>query len=85
MNSNVCHRLLGFQGCYLLLLPCINILCSFRVPLKEAMESKRPLTRSVLESRISEVQFLLEDAVSRKAFIECAPLQEKLDKLIILT
>ena len=46
------------------------------------MESKRPLTRSVLESRISEVQFLLDDAVSRKAFIECAPLQEKLDKLI---
>ncbi|KAL3823425.1 hypothetical protein ACHAXA_004300 [Cyclostephanos tholiformis] len=52
------------------------------VPLKVAMESKRPLTRSILESFISEVESLLEDAVSRKAFLECAPLQERLDKLI---
>ena len=55
---------------------------SFRVPLKEALESKRPLTRTVLESRISEVQALLDDAVSRKAFTECAPLQEKMEKLV---
>jgi len=52
------------------------------VPLKEALESKRPLTRSVLEARISEVQCMLDDAVSRKAYQECAPLQEKLDNLI---
>ncbi|KAL9188488.1 hypothetical protein ACHAXT_006866 [Thalassiosira profunda] len=52
------------------------------VPLKEALESKRPLTRSVLESRIAEVQSLVDDAVARKAFTECAPLQSKLDSLI---
>ncbi|KAL7551539.1 hypothetical protein ACHAWF_014727, partial [Thalassiosira exigua] len=52
------------------------------VPLKEALESKRPLTRSVLESRIAEVQSLVDDAVARKAFTECAPLQEKLEALI---
>jgi signal-transduction protein with cAMP-binding, CBS, and nucleotidyltransferase domain len=46
------------------------------------MESKRPLTRSVLELRISEVQSLLDDAVSRKAFTDCAPLQDKLESLI---
>ena len=46
------------------------------------MEAKRPLTRSVLESRISDTQSLLDDAVSRKAFAECAPLQSKLDSLI---
>lgn len=53
-----------------------------RGPLKEALESKRPLTRSVLEAKISEVQSMLDDAVSRKAYQECAPLQEKLDNLI---
>ena len=52
-----------------------------RAPLKEALESKRPLTRSVLESRIAEVQALLDDAVARKAFQECAPLQDKLEAL----
>jgi len=57
-------------------------LSHFRIPLKEALESKRPLTRSVLESRVSEVQSLLDDAVSRKAFAECAPLQSKLDALV---
>jgi len=51
-------------------------------PLKEALESKRPLTRSVLESRIAEVQTQLDDAVARKAFQECAPLQEKLEDLV---
>ena len=43
---------------------------------------KRPLTRSVLERRISEVQTLLDDAVARKAFQECAPLQDKLEGLV---
>jgi len=51
-------------------------------PLKEALELKRPLTRSVLESRISEVQILLDDAVARKNFQECAPLQDKLEGLV---
>ena len=53
-----------------------------REPLKEALESKRPLSRSVLESRISEVQSRLDDAASRKDFMECASLQSKLDSLI---
>ena len=35
-----------------------------------------------MESRISEVQVSLDDAVSRKAFTECAPLQSKLEVLI---
>ncbi|KAL7538744.1 hypothetical protein ACHAXR_012350 [Thalassiosira sp. AJA248-18] len=52
------------------------------VPLKESLESKRPVTRSVLESRIAEIQTLVDDAVARKAFTECAPLQEKLEALI---
>ena len=54
----------------------------YREPLKEALESKRPLTRSVLESRISEIQSRIDDAVARKDFTECAPLQAKLDSLM---
>lgn len=46
------------------------------------MESKRPLTRRVLEARISETQTLIDDAVAKKDFSECAPLQAKLDSLI---
>ena len=53
-----------------------------RIPLKEALELKRPLTRTVLESRIAEVQSILDGAVSRKAFTECPPLQSKLEGLI---
>ena len=45
------------------------------------MESKRPLTRSLLESMIKEVQTELDDAVSKKAYTECAPLQKKLNEL----
>lgn len=46
------------------------------------METKRPLTRSVLESRIEEVQKELDGAVSNKAHTLCGPLQEKLESLI---
>lgn len=53
-----------------------------REPLKEALESKRPLTRSVLESRIAEIQSRIDIAVARKEFTECAPLQAKLDSLM---
>jgi hypothetical protein len=59
---------------------CICITIN-RGPLKEALEKKRPLTRSVLEARIDELQTLLDDAVARKAFQECAPLQDKLERL----
>eukprot|EP00978_Attheya_sp_CCMP212_P009252 scaffold21842_cov59-Attheya_sp.AAC.3 len=53
-----------------------------RVALKEAMDEKRPLTRSLLESMITEVKEEIDDAVSRKAYIECAPLQQKLDSFL---
>lgn len=49
--------------------------------LKEALESKRPLSRCVLESRISDIQSQIDDAVSRKSYTECASLQSKLDYL----
>ena len=47
------------------------------------MESKRPRTRAVLESQIAEVQKDLDDALERKAYEECAPLQEKLEALVL--
>ena len=39
------------------------------------------MTRKLLDSMINEVQVDLDDAVSRKAYSECAPLQQKLDEL----
>eukprot|EP00957_Ditylum_brightwellii_P173534 13212130-Ditylum_brightwellii.AAC.1 len=53
-----------------------------RVPLKEAIESKRPMTRTLLESMIAEVEKDIDDALARKAYTECAPLQQKLEELI---
>jgi CBS domain-containing protein len=49
--------------------------------LKEAVEAKRPLTRAVLDAKITEFQNQLEDAVKRKAFAECGPLQDELEDL----
>ena len=49
--------------------------------IKEAVESKRPLTRAILDSRIEAAQEELDDAVRRKAFAECGPLQDKLEEL----
>jgi hypothetical protein len=49
--------------------------------LKAAVEVKRPLTRAVLDAKIEEVNSKLEDAIQRKAFTECGPLQEKLEEL----
>lgn len=63
-------------------IPKICPFCRNRDPLKEALESKRPLTRSVLESRIEEVQKDLDEALSRKAYTMCGPLQEKLESLV---
>lgn len=48
---------------------------------KIAIEAKRPLTRAVLDSRIEAVQNELDDAVRRKEFAECGPLQDKLEEL----
>ena len=49
--------------------------------MKLATNAKRPLTRAVLDEQICEVQRSLDDAVSRKAFAECGPLQIKLEEL----
>jgi len=46
------------------------------------MEAKRPLTRTLLESLIEETQAKLDDALARKAYDECAPLQKKVNGLI---
>ena len=40
------------------------------------------MTRSVLESQISELQSEVDDAVRGKKYAECPPLQAKLDALI---
>jgi CBS domain-containing protein len=53
---------------------------TFRDLLQEAVEVKRPLTRAVLDTKILEVQNQLDDAVKRKAFAECGPLQDKLEE-----
>lgn len=49
--------------------------------MKAAVEAKRPLTRAVLDAKIEEVNSKLEDAIQRKAFTECGPLQETLEEL----
>ena len=43
---------------------------------------KRPLTRSVLETQIAEAQTRVDDAVTRHAYAECPPLQDKLNALV---
>ncbi|KAL7556939.1 hypothetical protein ACA910_005291 [Epithemia clementina (nom. ined.)] len=50
--------------------------------LEKAVEAKRPITRELLDSRINDLNAKLEDAVNRKAYTECGPLQEQLDELI---
>jgi len=47
-----------------------------------AVESKRPRTRSLLEADIADVEQSLDDALQRKAYEECGPLQEKLESLV---
>jgi myosin heavy subunit/signal-transduction protein with cAMP-binding, CBS, and nucleotidyltransferase domain len=49
--------------------------------IKKAVESKRPMTRRLLEKMIDEVQAELDDAVERKSYDECGPLQIKLEEL----
>jgi myosin heavy subunit/predicted transcriptional regulator len=47
----------------------------------ETMEAKKPFTRSMLEAQIDETQSSLDDALARKAYQECEPLQAKLEEL----
>ena len=47
-----------------------------------ATVSKRPRTRSFLEAEIAEAQKNLDDALARKAYEECGPLQEMLESLV---
>ncbi len=46
-----------------------------------AVEAKRPMTRRLLEEMITEVELQLEDAVLRKSYEECGPLQAQLNEL----
>lgn len=55
-----------------------------RETIKAAVEAKKPITRSVIDGKISVVKAEFEDAVKRKAFAECGPLQDKLDELTTL-
>lgn len=54
----------------------------YSVPLADAMEAKRPITRAIIEERITAVQNEIDDAVARKDYPACASLQEKLDVLL---
>ena len=49
--------------------------------IKEAVEIKRPMTRRLLEEMLAEVQAKLDDAVQRKSYEECGPLQAELEEL----
>jgi hypothetical protein len=60
------------------------MLAFYREKVKAAVEAKRPLTRSVVDEKIATTRQQLEDAVKRKAFVDCGPLQDKLDGLIAL-
>ena len=48
---------------------------------KGAVDRKRPLTRAVLDEKIAIARKELDEAVKRKAYSECAPLQELIDDL----
>ena len=50
--------------------------------LNEVLETKRPLTRSVLEKRIAVAEEKVAEALARKEYEACAPLQKKVDELI---
>jgi len=46
------------------------------------MESKRPLTREILEERISKLQSKMDSLLERKAYAECDTLQLELDAFL---
>jgi len=50
--------------------------------LTETLESKRPLTRSVLEARIAKAENEVAEALERKEYEACGLLQTKIDELI---
>jgi protein-arginine kinase activator protein McsA len=52
--------------------------------LKMVIEAKKPITRASLDAQIKEVEAKLEDALNRDAFLECAPLHDKLKELFKL-
>jgi len=47
--------------------------------LKEVLEAKRPLSRSIIEQVIMDTQRDIDDSLSRKDFKGCAALQEKME------
>ena len=50
--------------------------------LEQAVEAKRPITRAILDAQIDEINAQLDELASKKAYNECAPLQEKLEVLL---
>lgn len=49
--------------------------------INNAIESKRPVTRAIVDEKIAAITKELENAVKRKAFSECGPLQDRLEEL----
>lgn len=48
-----------------------------------AIERKRPLTRTLLEKKIENIQLSLDQAMQRKDFTACSELQDQLESLIV--
>ncbi|CAB9513362.1 Unconventional myosin [Seminavis robusta] len=48
---------------------------------KEVLEAKRPLTRAVLEERIAQAEKDFSEALSRKEYAACDPLQQQINEL----
>jgi myosin heavy subunit len=51
------------------------------IPLKEALEKKRPLSRALLDKMIEDIEIELKEALAQKRYNDCPPLQQKLDEL----
>ena len=47
------------------------------------MEEKRPLSRKYIDEMISKLEKELGEAVTKKEYEKCPPLQKKLDELLI--
>ena len=53
------------------------------MPLQDAYEKRRPLTRKLIDETIAKFQKDLDEALSRKEYEKCPTLQEKLDDLLM--
>ena len=68
----------------LLLTMCVFMLTRmcFRSSIKDALEEKRPMTRTILEDAIAEVQTKLDESLKNKDYDACGPLQTQLEELV---